>query len=244
MGKKMNKSQIKLIAHRGLHKNKEIPENSLLAFKKAIEKSYSIELDINITKDNQIVVFHDEDLKRVCNVDKKIEELDYSFLENLTLFDTKEKIPLLKEVLSLVDSLDSKKDISLIIEIKKHKNIGVLEKLLLKMLDSYEVEYFICSFQMDILSWFRKNKKDLKIGLIFEKLPKRFEKYENLIFLYKYSKIKPDFVSLDYKLLDSLIYEFCKKNSLPIFCWTINSKEKYENIEKKVDGIIFENITL
>ena len=62
--------------------------------------------------------------------------------------------------------------------------------------------------------------------------------------MYKYFKIKPDFVSLDYKLLDSSIYDFCKKNSLPIFCWTINSKEKYENVDKKVDGIIFENITL
>lgn len=244
MGKKMNKSQIKLIAHRGLHKNKEIPENSLLAFKKAIEKSYSIELDINITKDNQIVVFHDEDLKRVCNVDKKIEELDYSFLENLTLFDTKEKIPLLKEVLSLVDSLDSKKDLSLIIEIKKHKNIGVLEKLLLKMLDSYEVEYFICSFQMDILSWFRKNKKDLKIGLIFEKLPKRFEKYENLIFLYKYSKIKPDFVSLDYKLYESKIFNFCKNKDLEILIWTIRKNNQYDKIYTKISGVIFENITL
>ena len=59
MDKKMSKSQIKLIAHRGLHKNKEIPENSLLAFKKAIEKNYSIELDINITKDEQIVEFYE-----------------------------------------------------------------------------------------------------------------------------------------------------------------------------------------
>ena len=241
MGKKMNKSQIKLIAHRGLHKNKEIPENSLLAFKKAIEKSYSIELDINITKDNQIVVFHDEDLKRVCNVDKKIEEVDYEFLQNLPLFDTNEKIPLLKEVLSLVDL---KKNIFLIIEIKKHKNIGVLEKLLLEMLDSYKIEYFICSFQSDILSWFRKNKKDLKIGLIFQKLPKKFEKYENLIFLYKYSKIKPDFVSLDYKLFQSKIFDFCKNKDLEILIWTIRKNNQYDKIYTKISGVIFENITL
>ncbi|WP_164967399.1 glycerophosphodiester phosphodiesterase family protein [Arcobacter cloacae] len=240
----MNKSQIKLIAHRGLHKNKEIPENSLLAFKKAIEKNYSIELDINITKDNQIVVFHDEDLKRVCNIDKKIEELDYSFLENLTLLGTKEKIPLLKEVLFLVDSLDSQKDISLIIEIKKHKNIGVLEKLLIEILDSYEIEYFICSFQTDILSWFRKNRKDLKIGLIFEKLPKRFEKYENLIFLYKYLKIKPDFVSLDYKLFENKIFYFCKNKDLEILIWTIRKNKQYDKIYTKISGVIFENITL
>ena len=57
----------RFIAHRGLHKNKIIPENSMLAFKAAIEKNYAIEFDINITKDNQIVVFHDDDLNRLCN---------------------------------------------------------------------------------------------------------------------------------------------------------------------------------
>lgn len=241
MDKKMSKSQIKLIAHRGLHKNKEIPENSLLAFKKAIEKNYSIELDINITKDEQIVVFHDEDLKRVCNIDKKIEEVDYDFLRNLSLFDTKEKIPLLKEVLTLIDL---KKDISLIIEIKKHKNIGVLEKFLLEMLDFYKIDYFICSFQTDILFWFRKNRKDLKIGLIFEKLPKRFEKYENLIFLYKYLKIKPDFISLDYKLFESKIFNFCKNKNLEILIWTVRKNNQYNKIYTKISGVIFENITL
>jgi len=240
MDKKMNQFQTKLIAHRGLYKNKEIPENSLLAFEKAIEKNYSIELDINITKDNQIVVFHDEDLKRVCNIDKKIEEIDYDFLQNLTLFDTKEKIPLLKEVLNLIDL---KKDIFLIIEIKKHKNIGILEKLLVEMLDSYKGKYFICSFQTDILSWFRKNRTDLKIGLIFEKVPKKFKKYENLIFLYKFLKIKPDFISLDYELFESKIFDFCKNKDLEILIWTIRKNNQCDKIYTKISGIIFENIT-
>ena len=63
----------KLIAHRGDHdiKNK-IPENSIPAFKKAINNNYTIELDVHLTKDNKIVVFHDNTLKRVCNINKII----------------------------------------------------------------------------------------------------------------------------------------------------------------------------
>lgn len=147
----------------------------------------------------------------------------------------------MKEVLTLIDL---KKDISLIIEIKKHKNIGVLEKFLLEMLDFYKIDYFICSFQTDILFWFRKNRKDLKIGLIFEKVPKKFEKYENLIFLYKYLKIKPDFISLDYKLFESKIFNFCKNKNLEILIWTVRKNNQYNKIYTKISGVIFENITL
>ncbi len=235
----MSLSANKYIAHRGLHNGEIIPENSLLAFKKAIEKNHAIEFDITITKDNEVVVFHDEDLSRLCNRSEKIEEVEYIYLKKLRLYDSDEYIPLFKDILALVNG-----KITLIIEIKKHQNIGVLENIILNLLEDYEGEYFICSFEKDILYWLRKNKINIKIGLIFESNNKVFKKYNKVLFLYKYFKVKPDFVSLDYKLLDSPIYDFCKKNSLPIFCWTINSKEKYENVHKKVDGIIFENITL
>ena len=73
----------KYIAHRGLHKGFDIPENSILAFKKAKEKSYGIELDITISKDNQIVVFHDDSLDRLCNISGYIEDFDYEVLKGL-----------------------------------------------------------------------------------------------------------------------------------------------------------------
>ena len=122
----MNLFENRYIAHRRLHDGVLIPENSLLAFEKAIEKNYSIEFDITISKDNQIVVFHDEDLYRLCGLKENIEEMNYSFLKELKLYETNEKIPLLKEVLDLVDG-----QITLMIEIKKHKNIGILENKLM-----------------------------------------------------------------------------------------------------------------
>ena len=80
--------------------------------------------------------------------------------------------------------------------------------------------------------------------MIFESLPKKFEKYNKLIFLYKYFKTKPDFISLDYYLYKSDIYDFCKKKNLFISIWTINTNEKYEKLNEKVNAIIFEKITL
>mgnify|MGYP002662264588 FL=1 len=130
--------------------------------------------------------------------------------------------------------------IPLINEIKKHKNVGILEDISCDLLNNYKGEYFICSFEKEILTWFKKNKSSLKRGLIFEVNPKKFQKYNKTLFLYKYFKTKPDFISLDYKLLDSSIYNFCVKNNLPIISWTINSKEKYKKVNKKVDSVIFE----
>ena len=229
----------RLIAHRGLHKNKIIPENSMLAFKAAIEKNYAIEFDINITKDNQIVVFHDDDLNRLCNKKENIEDVSYDFLKDLNLYESNEKIPLLKE---LLDQVAGK--IPLIIEIKKHKNIGLLENILLEMLKEYKGEYFICSFEKDILLWLEKNKPKEIRGLIFGSLPIKFKKYEKIAFLYKYFKSKADFISLEDKLIDSSIYDFCKKKKLDILVWTIKDKKSFQNIDKKVSAVIFENFII
>ena len=229
----------RFIAHRGLHKNKMIPENSMLAFKAAIEKNYAIEFDINITKDNQIVVFHDDDLNRLCNKKENIEDVSYDFLKDLNLYESNEKIPLLKE---LLDQVAGK--IPLIIEIKKHKNIGLLENILLEMLKEYKGEYFICSFEKDILLWLEKNKPKEIRGLIFESLPIKFKKYEKIAFLYKYFKSKADFISLEDKLIDSSIYDFCKKKELDILVWTIKDKKSFQNIDKKVSAVIFENFII
>ena len=133
-----------LIAHRGLHNiNDGIPENSVPAFRQAINKGYSIELDVHLTKDKKIVVFHDNSLKRVCGINKKIEDCTYDELLKYNLFDTKYKIPLFKEVLSLID-----KKVFLLIETKVLDFDGELEKELSKILDNYDGDFAIQSFNI------------------------------------------------------------------------------------------------
>src|SRR5699024_367154 len=99
-------------AHRGLH-DKNVPENSMKAFKLAFKRDYGIELDIHLTKDEIPVVFHDHDLKRMCNIDKKIKELTYEELQVFRLKNSNEKIPKLVHVL---DSVNGK--VPLIVELK------------------------------------------------------------------------------------------------------------------------------
>ena len=73
-----------IIAHRGLFNNKDIPENSLSSFKKALDKNIPIELDVRLTKDNVLVVFHDTNLKRLTGLDKKVKDVSYSVIRKLS----------------------------------------------------------------------------------------------------------------------------------------------------------------
>ena len=92
------------IAHRGLHdKSKGIPENSLPAFQRAVDMGFPIEIDIHLSRDGEVVVFHDRNTKRVCGVDARIEETNLKELQSLRLEGTRERIPTLKEVLEVVD---------------------------------------------------------------------------------------------------------------------------------------------
>ena len=68
-------------AHRGLwNMERGIPENSLPAFKKAVDHGFAIELDVHLTSDGQIVVFHDDTLKRMCQLDQSVESMTYDEL--------------------------------------------------------------------------------------------------------------------------------------------------------------------
>ena len=70
-----------IIAHRGIFDNKKIPENSIKAFKDALNKNYVIEFDVHLTKDKKIVVFHDMDLDRMTKKTGPIKELTLSELD-------------------------------------------------------------------------------------------------------------------------------------------------------------------
>ena len=74
-----------LISHRGIFDNETIPENSLAAFRKAKNLNIPIELDVQLTKDQEVIVFHDINLKRMCGIDKYIEDVTYQELQQLTL---------------------------------------------------------------------------------------------------------------------------------------------------------------
>ena len=110
-----------LIAHRGAFDNVSIPENSIKAFQEAIKLGLAVEYDVQLTKDNVLVVFHDDNLYRMTGIDKKIEDVTFDEINKLTLLDTKEHIPTLKDVLNLINN-----KVFMDIEIKNTKRYKVL----------------------------------------------------------------------------------------------------------------------
>ena len=86
-----------LYAHRGLHDNSsDAPENSMRAFKKAVDAGFGIEMDVQLSKDGVPVVFHDYTLKRICGEEGKVEQYTFEELQQFPLCGTDQRIPSLK----------------------------------------------------------------------------------------------------------------------------------------------------
>ena len=126
-----------MIAHRGLfNNNSDAPENSLAAFRNALEHGFGMELDVQLTKDGKLVVFHDFDLKRMCGVHKKLTELTYAELEQYSLKNSTEKIPLFSDVLELVNG-----KVPLVVEIKVDFDYKATTEAAAAMLSEYKGVY-------------------------------------------------------------------------------------------------------
>ncbi len=225
------------LAHRGLYDNVNVPENSISAFKNAVEKGYGIELDVRLTKDKQVVVFHDSNLLRLSKSNKNIKDILYKDLNDFKLFNTNEKIPLLKDVLKIING-----KVPLLIEIKNYEDSGYFEEKVYELIKDYKGVFGICSFNPNVILYFRKNYPEIKRGLIYGNFNKSEKKYINFIFLYRYIKIKPNFISVDFYLLNTFISKMCNFLNLPLVAWTIDTKEKEKKAFSFVDNIIFEYI--
>lgn len=147
-------------AHRGLHsRDRSVPENSLAAFRLAARAGYGIELDVQLSKDGQVVVFHDADLKRVCGVDRRVDELTLAELRQLRLCGTEESIPLFSEVLGSIRGAGP-----LIVELKNGRRNRELCEKTYRLLEDYRGEVCIESFNPFIVAWFRLHAPDLIRG--------------------------------------------------------------------------------
>ena len=230
-------------AHRGLFNNKSTsPENSLLAFQLAVERDYGIELDVQLTKDNIPIVFHDYDLNRVCKIDREISESTFDELKSINLYDSNQKIPTLESVLNLVDG-----KVPLIIELKGEDIDDSLCKTISPILDKYKGTYAIESFNPYLLSWFKKNSPDLIRGQLAKRMNKEgqpiFEKIknfalENLLFNFI---SKPHFIAFDYRDKDMVSFNLSKKIYKPLLvAYTIQSQDTLDKNKNEFDLFIFD----
>lgn len=228
-------------AHRGLHsKDKSVPENSMAAFKLAVEAGYGMELDINLTVDNQIVVFHDDNLKRVCGVDKLIADCTYEELLQYRLCGTEEKTPLFSEVLKLIDGR-----MPLIVELKATKRNNELCRRAADMLKDYKGTYCIESFHPLLVRWFYKNRPEIVRGQLsaghkeFGSLPF----YQRLILSSLLTNVmtRPHFMA--YRHQDAhhkLRLSLFKLLGGKLVAWTVRDNDDIDYCKKRFDIIIFE----
>lgn len=235
----------KCYAHRGLFSNTSLmPENSIPAFLHAVENGYGIEMDVQLTKDNQVVVFHDNTLSRMCGIDVQVRDKTYRELCELTLLSTNCKIPLLSEVLKLVDG-----KVPLLIEIKLPVFNTLTCRLVNDLLRNYKGNYCIESFNTLALLWYRIHRPDVVRGQLSGNLTRPVaDGGFFLCFLVKYlltnTLARPDFISFCYK--DTLNLSYLLNKYLfrtATFAWTIDSPKAYADSYKKFDSFIFEGFS-
>jgi glycerophosphoryl diester phosphodiesterase len=158
-------------AHRGLHsRDKSVPENSLEAFRLAAEAGYGMELDVQLSKDGQVVVFHDDTLDRVCGVHGRVDEFSFEELQQMRLCGTAHRIPLFSEVLDVVRGRGA-----LIVELKTGPRNAELCAKTCALLHAYDGPVCIESFDPRIVTWFRFHAPEFFRGQLAQ-LPEEYEK--------------------------------------------------------------------
>ena len=229
-------------AHRGLHHQPDAPENSLAAFKKAIEHGYGAELDIHLMKDGNLAVIHDSSLLRTAGADVMIEDLTAEDLKDYRLEGTDEKIPLFEEVLELFDGKTP-----LIVELKAARgNHNVLTSAACAVLDKYNVTYCIESFDPRCLVWLKNNRPDIIRGQLSGNMTKEKTGYNPVLMwalkhlLTNFTTV-PDFIAYDHRYRDIGELKLCRVlYGVQEFAWTVRSAEKAAELEKDGCFLIFE----
>lgn len=228
-------------AHRGFHDNKtEAPENSMAAFRKAVDKGYGIELDVQLTKDQIPVVFHDETLQRVCKVGGNLRDFTYEELQKHTLCDSKERIPLLTDVLHMVDG-----KVPLIVEIKIYENAAKVCTAVDAVLSEYRGTYCMESFHPFAVHWYRKHRPNILRGQLSSKFHETGKREAVALWMVHYLLLnvlgRPDFIAYNHKYKHNISRMLCRYPFRAIsVAYTIKSQAELDNSKKSFDLFIFE----
>tara|TARA_B110000967_G_scaffold50716_1_gene51795 strand:+ start:443 stop:1123 length:681 start_codon:yes stop_codon:yes gene_type:complete len=216
------------IAHRGLHSNaNNIYENTKESFLAAVNENYAIECDVVLSKDHEVVVFHDENLKRLCNLDKNVSSLTMNELRSLKIYESNSNIISLDEMLHVVSA-----HVPIIIEIKG-KFTPFIEERIQEIIRSYRGPIALKTFNLKSVEWLIKFLPYVYKGLVIDSNTNNFESILDL---------NIDFVSCDIEFIESNLVDRLKKKGLPIITWTVDNEDKKKKANLIADNIIFENI--
>ena len=232
-----------LFAHRGLFDNTcYVPENSLLAFQRAIDYGYGIELDVQLTKDKVPVVLHDYDLNRVSGENVQVSSLTFEELSAYRLFNSSEYIPSLKEALELIDG-----QVPLMIELKVGLSYKETCQKVANVLKTYKGQYCVISFSPLALQWFKQQMPQVIRGQLSTNFFKDHIGGPSTIkFMLTHLLLnflsRPDFISYNCKYESNPSLNICKNLFvIPIAMWTVRNQEEYEELIKSYNIIVFDS---
>ncbi len=252
-----------LYAHRGLHDNaSDAPENSMAAFKKAVDAGYGIECDVQLTRDGIPVIFHDFTLARVARYEEgsvpedavrnedgslgvkgKVIDYTYEELQSFHLLGSSERIPKFEDFLKLVDG-----KVPLIIELKiELKDLSVCPAVD-KLLGNYKGVYCIESFNPLGVFWYRKNRPEILRGQLSDDFHRdKPEEFKGILYFILTNLLfnilgRPDFIAFNHKYSSCVSLRICRRLFGALTAaWTIKSQEQLETNRNKFDIFIFDS---
>ena len=233
--------QNRTFAHRGLfEQDQSVPENSLEAFQNAVDADYGVELDVQLTKDKVVVVFHDDTLKRACGVEGRVDAYTFEELQAFPLFGSSHRIPTFTDVLGVLDGR-----IPVIVELKSGGDWKRLCELTLELLNGYQGDYCVESFHPLLVRWFYKHAPLILRGQLSEAF--RFSKnyapfYQSFMMSRLLTNLltHPQFIAyhIGPKCLSVRIAEAMGAMKV---AWTARPKDDHQALTKHNDAIIFEH---
>lgn len=227
-------------AHRGLHDG-EKAENSLSAFKAAVDHGFGIELDVRLSKDNKLVVFHDDTLDRVCGREGNVRDFTAAELATFKLLNTNEGIPTFDQVLELVDG-----KVPLLVEIKEFTSDSSVSEHVIKRLTSYKGAFIVESFNPLSIMRVAKAMPEICCGFLSRHYTNEEKHKKPLYFALEHlltNRIcNPSFIAYDHKHYYMPMLQFARLLGARTFAWTVRSEaEEMLAYEHGFDTIIFEN---
>lgn len=232
------------IAHRGLHNAEQnIVENSRGSVEAAIAHGYAIEIDVQLTKDNQAIVFHDETLDRLIDKTGNVVDFTLPELQKLTYKMGGETIISFSQLLKIVDG-----QAPLIVEVKSLvHNIGLLEAHIANLMQDYTGDICIMSFNPFTVKEFKRIAPHIIRGIVAENTMQPHEwpgtnDFTRFLFknLWHWPLISPHFISYHVHDLPKLSVRIAKWFGTPVITWTVKSPQDAAYSDKYADQITFE----
>ena len=229
------------IAHRGLHDfSKGVVENTASAFAAAIAKGYAIECDLQLTRDGEAVVFHDEHLERLTEGHGMVKDLTVAEMKQLVVRNSTDKVQTLAELLAQV-----KGQVPLVIELKSHWDGDErLAQRAVEILKGYSGPFCLMSFDPDVITAVRRLAPAFIRGIVAERatdyhyLP--LAKQTELRTFSHVGRTRPDFVSFYYEELPWAPITALRAAGMPVITWTIRSPAQAVMAMRCSDQITFE----